>query len=603
MAYFTPGQLLKRGQYEIIDTLGQGGFGITYLAQDHKRKKQVAIKSLNVSFLKQRYRDKYGNTEGFEEFLAEEQDKFNTEAMVLATFDHPHIVKVYPELFQENGLSCMVMEYVKGKNLEQYLYANGVFSESAGLEIIKGIGEALSYIHNRNYLHRDIKPANILLREEDNKAILIDFGLAREVNFAELMSLTNAKTPVFAPPEQFENRSNFTPALDIYALAATLYVIIAVDEPPFIPLPSPYLNAKIMLDMKMAIEPPQKYNSQISQKVNDAILKGMELDYQNRPQSITEWFKFLGIQTEEPNPPNPPSLQGKGGIKASLLQGERLGERFLTNLKTFTFEVVTTNEKGSIINKRNHSANYFVEDLGNGVKLEMVEIPAGTFYMGSPENEAERLNLESPQHQVSVPSFFISKYPLTQAQYQAIMGENPARFKGANRPVEKVSWNNAVDFCQKLSQKTGNNYKLPSEAQWEYACRARTTTPFYFGESITPDLVNCNGNYPYASAPKGQYRKQTTEVGTFPPNAFGLYDMHGNVWEWCQDDWHDNYANAPNDGSAWTSQSGNRKLLRGGSWNDGPDYCRSASRNTLNLLDFSTYGIGFRVVCSGAART
>jgi formylglycine-generating enzyme required for sulfatase activity/tRNA A-37 threonylcarbamoyl transferase component Bud32 len=516
MAYFTPGQLLKRGQYEIIDTLGQGGFGITYLAQDHKRKKQVAIKSLNVSFLKQRYRDKYGNTEGFEEFLAEEQDKFNTEAMVLATFDHPHIVKVYPELFQENGLSCMVMEYVKGKNLEQYLYANGVFSESAGLEIIQGVGEALSYIHSRNYLHRDIKPANILLRESDNQAILIDFGLAREVNFAELMSLTNAKTPVFAPPEQFENRSNFTPALDIYALAATLYVIIAVHEPPFIPLPSPYLNAKIMLDMKMAIEPPQKYNSAISQKVNDGILKGMELDYQNRPQSIKEWFKYLGI----------------GGT------GE---DNFL---KTYTFEVVTTNNKGSIINRRNHSANYFVEDLGNGVKLEMVEIPAGTFYMGSPENEDERLPWESPQHQVNVPSFFIGKYTLTQAQYQAIIGSNPAYFKGNNRPVEQVSWDDAVAFCQKLSQKTGKNYKLPSEAQWEYACRAGTTTPFYFGESITPDLVNYDGGYPYAAAPKGQDREQTTDVGTFPPNAFGLYDMHGNVWEWCEDDSQDDYISA-----------------------------------------------------------
>jgi formylglycine-generating enzyme required for sulfatase activity/tRNA A-37 threonylcarbamoyl transferase component Bud32 len=572
MAYFTPGQLLKKGQYKIIDTLGQGGFGITYLAQDHKRKKQVAIKSLNVSFLKQRYRDKYGNTDSFGEFLAQEQDKFNTEAMVLATFDHPHIVKVYPELFQENGLSCMVMEYVKGKNLEQYLYANGVFSESAGLEIIKGIGEALIYIHGRNYLHRDIKPANILLRESDNKAILIDFGLAREVNFAELMSLTNAKTPVFAPPEQFENRSNFTPALDIYALAATLYVIIAVHEPPFIPLPSPYLNAKIMLDMKMAIEPPQKYNSQISQKVNDAILKGMELDYQNRPQSITEWFRFLGIQSQN------------------------------NHLKTFTFEVVTTNEEGSIIKKRNHSANYFVEDLGNGVKLEMVEIPAGTFYMGSPENEVGRNDSEGPQHQVNVPNFFIGKYPLTQAQYQAIIGNNPAHFKGNNRPVERVSWNNAVAFCQKLSQKTGKNYKLPSEAQWEYACRAGTTTPFYFGESITPDLVNYDGNGVYAAAPKGQYRKQTTDVGTFPPNAFGLYDMHGNVWEWCEDDWQENYINAPVNGSALISRS-DYKLLRGGSWNDFPGYCRSACRFNYSL-DYHDYDlIGFRVVCSGAART
>jgi formylglycine-generating enzyme required for sulfatase activity len=328
----------------------------------------------------------------------------------------------------------------------------------------------------------------------------------------------------------------------------------------------------------------------------------MELDYQNRPQSITEWFRFLGIQTnEKPNPPNPPSLQEKGDIKASLLVGERLGERFLTNLKTFTFEVVTTNAKGSIINRRNHSANYFVEDLGNGVKLEMVEIPAGTFYMGSPENEEGRYDSESPQHQVTVPSFFIGKYPLTQAQYQAIMGNNPANFKGANRPVECVDWNDAVAFCQKLSQNTGKNYKLPSEAQWEYACRAGTTTPFYFGESITPDLVNCDGRYPYANAPTGQYREQTTDVGTFPPNAFGLYDMHGNVWEWCEDDWQKNYINAPINGSALITRS-NTKLLRGVSWDNYPADCRSACRD-YDVLDDAYDGIGFRVVCSAAART
>jgi formylglycine-generating enzyme required for sulfatase activity len=164
-----------------------------------------------------------------------------------------------------------------------------------------------------------------------------------------------------------------------------------------------------------------------------------------------------------------------------------------------------------------------------------------------------------------------------------------------------VSWNNAVNFCQKLSQKTGKNYKLPSEAQWEYACRAGTTTPFYFGESITPDLVNCDGEYAYAAAPKGQYREQTTDVGTFPPNAFGLYDMHGNVWEWCEDDWQENYINAPINGSALISRS-KRKLVRGGSWYRYPEDCRSAYR-TYNLLGSNGYAIGFRVVCSGAART
>jgi formylglycine-generating enzyme required for sulfatase activity len=271
-------------------------------------------------------------------------------------------------------------------------------------------------------------------------------------------------------------------------------------------------------------------------------------------------------------------------------------------MKTFTFEVVTTNAKGSIINKRNHSANYFVEDLGNGVKLEMVEIPPGTFYMGSPENEEGRFDNESPQHQVSVPGFFIGKYPLTQAQYQAIIGSNPSYFNGNNRPVECVSWNDAVAFCEKLSQKTGKNYKLPSEAQWEYACRAGTTTPFYFGESITPDLVNYNGEYAYAAAPKGQYREQTTDVGTFPPNAFGLYDMHGNVCEWCEDDWQENYTNAPINGSVLNSLNEITKLLRGGSWFYNPENCRSAYR-CYNYLVNGNVAMGFRVVCSGAART
>jgi formylglycine-generating enzyme required for sulfatase activity len=240
----------------------------------------------------------------------------------------------------------------------------------------------------------------------------------------------------------------------------------------------------------------------------------------------------------------------------------------------------------------------FTEDLGNGIKLEMIAIPGGTFLMGSPENEAERSSNESPQHQVTVPSFFMGKYQLTQAQYQAIMGVNLSAFKGDNRPVENVNWDDAVAFCQKLTQKTGKNYRLPSEAEWEYACRAGTKTPFSFGDNITTDLVNYDGNYPYNSAPKGKYRQETTDVGTFPPNAFGLYDMHGNVCEWCEDDWHENYINAPKDGSAWNSQSGSvTRLLRGGSWLNLAGHCRSAYRNRF-LRDFRCLNYGFRVVSS-----
>ncbi|WP_039962467.1 formylglycine-generating enzyme family protein, partial [Kamptonema sp. PCC 6506] len=216
----------------------------------------------------------------------------------------------------------------------------------------------------------------------------------------------------------------------------------------------------------------------------------------------------------------------------------------------------------------------------------------------------------------TVAPFFMGKYAVTQEQWEAVMGNNPSNFKGAKRPVELVTWYDAVAFCQKLSQKTGKKYRLPSEAEWEYACRAGTSTPFYFGETITPELVNYDGNYPYGAASKGVYRKEMTPVGSFPPNAFGLYDMHGNVWEWCADPWHNNYQGAPQDGREWDEKNNDNRyqdydllvnimndnrtrLLRGGSWLSYADPCRAAFR-LFNSLDYRLYYIGFRVVCSGA---
>lgn len=293
-------------------------------------------------------------------------------------------------------------------------------------------------------------------------------------------------------------------------------------------------------------------------------------------------------------------------IKQLLQDPNKLG------FKLEEIEVVTVNKFGEIIQRQPLVARYFMEDLGNGVKLEMAAIPGGTFMMGSPENEAGKKDWESPQHQVTVPSFFMGKYPVTQAQYQAITGNNPSYTKGSNRPVQQVSWNNAVAFCEKLSQRTGKTYRLPSEAEWEYACRAGTTTPFHFGETITTDLANYNGNYTYGQEPKGVYREKITEVGSFGvANNFGLYDMYGNVSEWCQDHWHSSYEGAPTDGSAWLDIEentnkrllhGGARLLRGGSWHDFPVDCRSACRD-YNFLDYDNLYMGFRVVCGGAART
>jgi formylglycine-generating enzyme required for sulfatase activity len=269
--------------------------------------------------------------------------------------------------------------------------------------------------------------------------------------------------------------------------------------------------------------------------------------------------------------------------------------QFQDYLPIFEFDVITVDGRGKENSRRKSYAHYFREDLGNGVVLDMVYIPGGTFMMGSPETEQGRHNnWESPQHQVTVPNFYAGKYPITQEQWEAVMGNNPSYSKGAKLPVEKVTWNDAVNFCQKLSEKTGKNYRLLSEAEWEYACRAGTTTAFHFGETITPDLVNYDGYYPYAGAPKGLDRQKTTVVGSFPPNGFGLYDMHGNVWEWCADPWHGNYKDAPSDGSSWTTGGDSNRVRRGGSWFLNAVDCRAALRY-FNSAGVSDRSWGFRV--------
>ena len=258
------------------------------------------------------------------------------------------------------------------------------------------------------------------------------------------------------------------------------------------------------------------------------------------------------------------------------------------------------------------TARYFIETLPYNVPLEMVAIPAGSFDMGTPESEKESLDRERPQHEVTLQTFCMGKYPITQQQWRVVttlpkvksdLEPDPSNFKGEDRPVEQVSWLEALEFCARLSNHTGREYRLPSEAEWEYACRAGTTTPFHFGESITTELVNYNGEYPYGDAPKGEFRQQATEVGSFKAaNAFGLYDMHGNVWEWCADDWHDSYKGAPKDGSVWIKDNKNYedpesvKLLRGGSWNVNARNCRSAYRTYSNARSLVNF-IGFRVVC------
>jgi formylglycine-generating enzyme required for sulfatase activity len=275
-------------------------------------------------------------------------------------------------------------------------------------------------------------------------------------------------------------------------------------------------------------------------------------------------------------------------------------------------------------------------EASDPLSLTLVEIPAGSFLMGSPPEECERSGDEGPQHEVKLAGFFMSHTPITQAQWREVAGwqplpaerwrqdlnPDPSRFQNRegqaegevrlfegeantdNRPVDQVSWEDAMEFCNRLRQRTGRSYSLPCEAQWEYACRAQTETPFHFGETISPELVNYDGNYKYAEGPKGENRQQTTPVGMFPANAWGLQDMHGNVREWCLDEWHNSYGGAPLDVQAWVDDmeaekskgTGKARLLRGGSWISRPGLCRSAYRGSA-LPGYRLDYIGFRVCC------
>jgi formylglycine-generating enzyme len=228
-----------------------------------------------------------------------------------------------------------------------------------------------------------------------------------------------------------------------------------------------------------------------------------------------------------------------------------------------------------------------------GVRQVLRWIAPGSFLMGSPASEAERDDDER-QHPVTLTQgYWLADTACTQSLWRAVTGDNPSGFKGEDRPVESVSWNDAQDFITKLNQAVpGLNVCLPTEAEWEYACRAGTQTPFWFGTNITPEQVNYNGNFPYVGGKKGLYREQTVGVKELPCNAWGLYQMHGNVWEWCQD-WFGPYPTGPVS-DPLGSDSGGYRVLRGGSWLNGGRHVRAAYRNRLTP-DLRTVSIGFRL--------
>ncbi|AFY73755.1 hypothetical protein Syn7502_01702 [Synechococcus sp. PCC 7502] len=618
------------GRYRPSDALAKGAFGKTFIAVDEAKpsKPKCVIKQFAP-------KDPASASIALRLFQheAEQLDRLGK---------HPQI----PELmahFEQDQRQYIVQEFVDGQNLKDELKSRArLFDEGEIIQLLRDLLPVLSFIHSSGVIHRDIKPDNIIRRSTDQSLFLIDFGAAKHAVSESALSApgTVIGTPHYDAPEQAVGQSTF--ASDIYGLGATCVHLMTGESPNYrlyshaeggwvwqkylkMPVSDKF---KDILDRMLARELKHRFKS------SEAVLQALQLLTQGTGRSTA------GIVSALVNPVPPPPKAEVKKIRPNKTVDTSSSSLSVFELKNFKFQVATVALKQTglfgLVNscevyKTTKEAEFFTGYIGLGRTFEMVFIPGGTFQMGSPESESDRKPHESPQRMVKVAPFFIGKYPVTQEQWDMVvtlpkisrdLKASPSNFKGLNRPVERVSWHDAIEFCARLSKKMGQVYRLPSEAEWEYACRAGTNTPFHFGMTITSDLANYNGEKTYGFGTKGKSRRETTSVGSFQvANAFGLYDMHGNVWEWCADPWHDNYNDAPNDARVWEGDSNEDtailepdgtisqfateenavdngyRILRGGSWGNDPHDCRSACRlRDLPTSEYSDYG--FRIACS-----
>jgi formylglycine-generating enzyme required for sulfatase activity/predicted Ser/Thr protein kinase len=635
----SPNTILQN-RYRVIRQLGRGGMGTVYEALDERVQAIVAVKETQLA----------GDDRARREF--------KREAGLLANLQHQALPKVMDYFLEGEGEYLVMEFIPGYDLLELLTRRGGPFQVQTVLRWADTILGVLEYLHKREppILHRDIKPANLKLTKQE-ELYLIDFGLAKGAAGQMPTMLTSRSaqgyTPIYSPLEQILGQGT-EPRSDLYALGATLYHLLT----NVVPADAPARYSQLEDGKPDPLLSIQTLNQQVPPAVATIIHQALAIRRRDRPESATamraalrrveednrrrlqdeqrkreaapteQWHvaeqeqekeqeKNLATARPLAEQPSKPARQRRVAyliiIAAAILAvtaivvalalrrrasaGDNLATNSSSNVSSLPTATATATPQASATaasptpSPKIELPQTFMENL-NGVPLEMVLVPAGTFLMGSPEGEGP--DNERPQHQVTVPAFYIGKNEITQAQYKALMGVNPSEFNSDILPVENVTWNSAKEFCSRLSRLSHREYRLPSEAEWEYACRAGTKTVFAFGNSLSSQLANFDGRVPYGNAPAGYFRNQTAPVGTYSPNAFGLYDMHGNVWEWCEDVYHKNYIGAPTDGTAWEERSGER-VTRGGSWLSSGAGLRSALRDRMSVDDHFAAS-GFRVV-------
>ncbi len=581
------GQVLN--DYRIEGILGQGGFGITYLATDTSLQIKVAIKEYFPREFAVRDRTltirASGNNEDRENFTWG-LGRFLEEARILARFDHPNIVSVR-RFFETNGTAYLVMDYCDGEPLDEIVKRDGTLSREQLERILPHLLDGLEQIHSNNYLHRDIKPANIYIRS-NGTPVLLDFGAARQEIIGHSRSVTSLATDGYAALEQYSTRGKQGACTDVYGLGATLYRCVTGEKPQ--------ASADRILDD--TLEPAaSKASGRYSKSLLLAIDAAMGVRPEQRPQKVSQFRAMLEKNIAAPSPPAPKPLppptppptiapdpkpvpvgpSAQGIVACFLLallvvlfiywEGPSQPTPTPAPTPTAINDPIKGADSAPPTNKGPGSVFRDCPDCP-----EMVVIPRGSFTMGSPRYEVDRYSDEGPQHAVTIPrQFAVGKFEITVNEWNACViakGCDRAQNISGTLPVSTVNWFDAQHYAEWLSKKTGKTYRLLTEAEWEYAARAGTSTAYSFGNSITTQQANHNNTL-----------GRTVPVGSYPANDFGLHDMHGNVREWTEDCWNANYNGAPSDGSAWTTGDCGQRVLRGGSWLVSPRLLRSANRD------------------------
>jgi eukaryotic-like serine/threonine-protein kinase len=631
-----PGYLL-RNRYCIQQPLAAGCFCVTYLAIDceYYRRKSVVIKHLKPQNKNPA-------------LLQIARRLFETEAMALKRLgDLTDRIPTLYAYFEDHSEFYLVQEFIEGETLSAEL-ERGKLSTTATIQVLREILIGLSFVHAENTIHRDLKPDNIIRRSSDNTLVLIDFGAVKEVRQTTLTT-PNARTLAsigfgtegYMPSEQAMGYPKL--ASDIYAVGAIGIECLTGTEPHVLfdeellefkwrhlykvsnPRVDPLISPLVMVLNKMLQQRHLDRYANASEALIaiDAILmeRGSVTENQSNLQLLPSQKLASIFDRVSVNRSTFLKLIGLGSLGAigsfliaktmqssesELDPNRRINSGDMPTIDRLASIKVTSiklNNHGDIIDRPQSHSSIFQEELGHGVFLTMVQIPPGTFMMGTPDREEGQEINEQPEHLVNIPGFYLGQTPVTQAQWAEIFPDKSVGSSGDSQlPVSDISWLDAIEFCELLSTKTGRTYRLPSESEWEYACRATTTNPFAYGDTISPSIVNYDATSPYGKAAKGLCRGKSTAVAIFPPNLFGLYDMHGNLWEWCLDEWFDNYQDAPTNGSARgdleTRDEQRSRVVRGGSWFSYAQRCRAASRSSL-FSSFRDTHYGFRVVCTG----